>query len=220
MSALDARVRAFADSLTKLSTEQRIALAAELVPAGDLALAAVLLRAALDEITYLRLCGPEPERFDLRIQQVLAHFNVRPSRSVVDTVQILKRVSTYRLSSSTETVLHDQLARVFDDLLPGEDIRHEFSCAGISRLDFYLPRLSLGIEVKIAGSADDVARQLERYAGHTAAIRALVLITGHLRHVSQLLQTGRVRRAASDSPCDFAIGETPLAIIPLGGQLL
>lgn len=55
---------------------------------------------------------------------------------------------------------------------------HDLGDAG--RIDFFLPAVGLGLELKVQGSPSDVARQLLRYA-QSPEIAALVLITGRAR---------------------------------------
>jgi hypothetical protein len=220
MTMSQKRIEVLADSIAALTRDRRIDLAGELLRAGEMAIPAMLLLQVLDELTCLRQHTKIEEPDAARVALVLDRFGVQPSRSLHETVLVLQQVSRYRLSTSTERELHAELERLFETLLPFEDIKHEYSCERIYRLDFYIPRFRLGIEVKVAGSADEVARQLEGYA-KSSQIQWLVLITAHLRHVSQLVQTGRITRPSG--PTDqalFFVGGKPLTIIPIGGQLL
>ena len=49
------------------------------------------------------------------------------------------------------------------------------------RVDFFLPFTGIGIEVKVDGPANAVARQLQRYA-RSDLVSGLVLVTGKVRH--------------------------------------
>ena len=49
------------------------------------------------------------------------------------------------------------------------------------RVDFFLPLTGIGIEVKVDGPANAVARQLQRYA-RSDLVAGLVLVTGKMRH--------------------------------------
>ncbi|HLL93178.1 MAG TPA: hypothetical protein VK252_09590 [Solirubrobacteraceae bacterium] len=53
------------------------------------------------------------------------------------------------------------------------------------RIDFMVG--DVGVEVKVDGSVAEIARQLQRYAGHEA-IAHLVLATTRVRHITQLDQ--------------------------------
>lgn len=130
-----------------------------------------------------------------------------PAASHQDVVRQLLEIRKYRLSIGQEVELHRELERVIEQLLPGEDVKREQVLdSPADRIDFYLPRVLIGIEVKVKGQADDVMRQLARYA-RSPKVQHLVLITGHLRLMPVF---GRLSE----------LGHKPFTAIALGGQLL
>ncbi len=52
-----------------------------------------------------------------------------------------------------------------------------------SRIDFYLPEHKIGIEVKVAGGANEVMRQIHRYNA-CDPIDGMILITSRTKHTS------------------------------------
>ncbi len=52
-----------------------------------------------------------------------------------------------------------------------------------SRIDFYLPEHKIGIEVKVAGGANEVMRQIHRYNA-CDPIDGVILITSRIRHTT------------------------------------
>jgi len=62
---------------------------------------------------------------------------------------------------------------------------------GVGVIDFYVPSLKTGIEVKIKGNAGDVLRQLRRYAADPRLER-IVLVTGKSFSVPETIGTRRV----------------------------
>lgn len=60
----------------------------------------------------------------------------------------------------------------------GFDVKREVRLSARDRIDLVVGRV--GIEVKVAGAASSVARQLARYAQHD--LEGLVLVTNKLRH--------------------------------------
>ena len=90
--------------------------------------------------------------------------------------RVAEEIRRYRLTFSSEADLQDQLASVFD--AAGISYEREATIAG-GRIDFLCGHL--GVEVKIAGSPDEVWRQLERYAA-APEIDELVLVTTRPSH--------------------------------------
>ena len=91
--------------------------------------------------------------------------------------QITAAISANRYRYSQETRLHDAIEQVLAD----SEIAavREARLTSAERIDFLAGRV--GIEVKIAGRAPDVLRQLRRYAA-SPDIDGLVLVTTRARH--------------------------------------
>lgn len=88
-------------------------------------------------------------------------------------------VRAHRFLYADEIGLHEGLEQVF--AAAGLEARREVSLNPSGRIDFLIENDQgrTGVEVKVAGSADVVTRQLARYAGH---VDDLVLITTKARH--------------------------------------
>ena len=95
-----------------------------------------------------------------------------------------------------EDCLQAGLAEAFT--AAGHAVAREVRLSGRDRLDLLTGRI--GIEVKIAGQADAVLRQLTRYA-QSDLIDELVLVTTRARH-----------RALPDT-----VGGKPLTVVQVGG---
>lgn len=65
----------------------------------------------------------------------------------------------------------------------------EYRLAGRDRIDLFITG-GIGIEVKIAGPATSVQRQLGRYAEHPS-IKALILVTRCARHTAPATLNGK-----------------------------
>ena len=91
--------------------------------------------------------------------------------------QIAAAISANRYRYNQETQLHEAIEQV----LAEAEIAavREAHLTSAERIDFLAGRV--GIEVKIAGRAPDVQRQLRRYAA-SPDIGALVLVTTRARH--------------------------------------
>lgn len=89
-------------------------------------------------------------------------------------------LEAHRFNISSESELHVALRSLFEQ--GGFEPRSEVVLSGADRIDFLL-RLGVGVEVKVKGSAAEIARQLQRYAGHDV-IRELTLVTTLRRHQS------------------------------------
>ncbi len=112
-----------------------------------------------------------------------------PSLDVAGALAILSReIPAYRLAFGDELRLHTQLAEIIGQALPGERVIREHVLDQASRIDFYLPRLRLGLEVKVKGGPSAVLRQLQRYLA-SPDIAHLVLITSrpYLLHLARPL---------------------------------
>src|SRR3954469_20591380 len=85
----------------------------------------------------------------------------------------------YRFDIGAETDFQDGLSIVLTQ--NGFHFLREHDLGGkFGRIDFFLPNLSVGIELKVKGSPTDVLRQLHRYA-LSADIKGLMLVTGRAR---------------------------------------
>lgn len=92
--------------------------------------------------------------------------------------QLAELLGLWRYTWLDEHGLHMQLANV---LLDAEyAVRSEVPLGGrLGRIDLVVERT--GIEVKVKGTAEEVVRQLQRYA-HSDALDALVLATTRYAH--------------------------------------
>lgn len=78
--------------------------------------------------------------------------------------QLRDLLQSHQFTFRDEAQLHEAIAGVLDrDGIPYE---REKVITPVSRLDFYLPKCRVGIEVKTQGSAAVAWRQVERYLGH------------------------------------------------------
>jgi hypothetical protein len=95
----------------------------------------------------------------------------------VTAVELAGALRRYRFHYWKESVLQEAI----ETLLKVEDLEYsrEMRLGPRARIDFLVE--GVGLEVKTAGSADSVLRQLTRYAGFDA-IEGLVLVTNKLRH--------------------------------------
>lgn len=91
--------------------------------------------------------------------------------------RVAATLENYRYAYGNEDELQLHLANVLDG---GWTTIREYPL-GTGRIDIYVPELRVGVEVKVAGKAPEVLRQLARYANHPD-IDALVLVTNRLRH--------------------------------------
>lgn len=92
--------------------------------------------------------------------------------------EIMAALHSGRFTYTNEVALHADLARVLD--AHGLEHHREVTLGpGVGRIDFMVDRV--GIEVKVAGRAADVTRQLARYAS-SPSVDALVLVTTVARH--------------------------------------
>lgn len=83
----------------------------------------------------------------------------------------------YRFHYWKESVLQEGIETLLK--LNDLDYSREMRLGPRSRIDFLVE--DIGLEVKTAGGADSVLRQLTRYAGFDE-IKGLVLVTNKLRH--------------------------------------
>lgn len=102
------------------------------------------------------------------------------------TNDIVRLLGAHRFRFGTEAVLQDGIAEV----LAAAGIQHEREVAltARDRIDF-LVQGGIGLEVKIDGSALDLARQMLRYAAHER-IAALLVVTTRARHTETPRELG------------------------------
>lgn len=96
--------------------------------------------------------------------------------TAAEVADLLRR---HRSNTRLEVRLQDAMAK----LLTAEGIvfEREHSLGKRDRIDFYLPSVSAGIEVKVDGATSAVTRQLHRYLRHPS-LDALILCTTLVRH--------------------------------------
>jgi hypothetical protein len=92
--------------------------------------------------------------------------------------EVLSALRGFRLPSSTEEELQEAIAQVLTRA--GVMFTREHRFGPPDRIDFYLPALNAGLEVKTQGSPNAVLRQLFRYAEHDDVLE-LALVTTRLR---------------------------------------
>jgi hypothetical protein len=102
-----------------------------------------------------------------------------------EAARIAALIGACRYHYRDEDRLHAGIEQVLAD--GGVNATAEARLSGRDRIDFLAG--PVGIEVKIAGSAADVTRQLRRYATHPE-IGALVLVTTRARHRALPRQIG------------------------------
>jgi hypothetical protein len=97
------------------------------------------------------------------------------TKSTLTAYAIAGALKTIRCPFSVETDVHDVVAQIVRAL----DLVaiHEHRLPGdAGRIDFYLPVMGLGIEVKVKGNPTEVLMQLQRYALQDE-VNALLLVT-------------------------------------------
>jgi hypothetical protein len=90
---------------------------------------------------------------------------------------IIKTLGAYRYLFNTERELQDGIGVVLENARI--DFTREVELSEDDRIDFMVG--SVGIEVKIKGTANALLRQLHRYAQHPE-ITALIVVTTRVRH--------------------------------------
>ena len=98
----------------------------------------------------------------------------------IDDLAISLREWSFR-SLANEAGLHLEIGHVLTSIKCKYSREHVLGAQ--SRIDFYLPEHKIGIEVKVAGSVNQVMRQIHRYNGHDQ-IDGVILITSRSRHTS------------------------------------
>lgn len=91
------------------------------------------------------------------------------------------------MPSRDEVRLHHAIDSALRALVADITVIPEHHLSRTDRIDFFLPSVGLGIEVKVQESPMTVVRQLSRYAAH-ADVRHLLLVTTRHTHgpLSQL----------------------------------
>lgn len=92
---------------------------------------------------------------------------------------IVTRLRAFRIRTGQEMAFQDDVATILTR--EGCEFEREYDLGpGRGRIDFYVPSIKCGLELKVKGSLADVARQLQRYAA-SKEIDSLVLVTGRTR---------------------------------------
>lgn len=107
----------------------------------------------------------------------------------MNIAEILGNISLHQYHHSRERGLQDGIEQVLRRL--GLDVRREHPLGDAGTIDFYLPEVRLGIEVKsgrTGGGPSKVAQQLARYAEHPdIAELAIVSTRASLRLLPHVL---------------------------------
>jgi len=93
--------------------------------------------------------------------------------------ELVATLERYRMRSTTEADLHEAIAEVLD--ANGIAYAREYYLWGRDRIDFYCPGLRVGIEAKIDGGTNAVARQLSRYCQSDDVV-SIILVTSLVKH--------------------------------------
>jgi hypothetical protein len=92
----------------------------------------------------------------------------------IDVARMLREAfARRRFGIQTELQLQDHLAAVLTEL--GWSFKRECSLTQSDRVDFFVERLGVAIEVKISGALHNHLRQMHRYAG-SPFVKELVLL--------------------------------------------
>lgn len=97
--------------------------------------------------------------------------------SLVEAPEVCAAIRAHRYVWQNEDQLQEGLAGALT--ASGWTVEREVRLSEVSRIDLLIGRV--GIEVKIAGTVEAVARQLQRYAA-SDLFDALVLVTSRARH--------------------------------------
>lgn len=93
-----------------------------------------------------------------------------------DVSRLLSRTS---IRATDEVEIQGAIERAL--VAAGLEVLREVDVGAAGRIDFEVPGLRLGIEIKVKGSAKDVTEQLSRYA-ETGRYDAVLLVTTLRRH--------------------------------------
>ena len=97
----------------------------------------------------------------------------------LDVERFVRVLRAGRFPFMPEAVLQDGIASTL--AAAGITFEREFALSRQDRIDFFVPEIGLGVEVKVDGAISSVTRQLHRYAQHER-IRGLLLVTTRMRH--------------------------------------
>lgn len=95
----------------------------------------------------------------------------------VSLAAVAAAVRGYRFVYATEEQLHDGIASVLERA--GYEVEREVRLSSRNRIDLLVGRI--GVEIKIAESAAEVARQIDRYLT-SPMLDGVVLVTSRARH--------------------------------------
>lgn len=99
--------------------------------------------------------------------------------TMLTAAQLVERLLAYRIPIGQELAMQQAVAEILDR--EGCLFEREFDLGpGRGRIDFYLPTIRVGLELKVKGSPADVLRQLQRYTT-SDQIDALILVSGRAR---------------------------------------
>lgn len=88
--------------------------------------------------------------------------------------EISTLLGMYRMPYNSEKELHRAMIQVFD--AKGIEFEYEVRLGDHGIIDFLLPEIALGIEVKIKGGVKDIYKQCKRYCA-SGKISVLILYT-------------------------------------------
>jgi hypothetical protein len=142
----------------------------------------------------------------------------------ITTRKIRNALREHRYAHANEIELHGGVEQVLTGM--GLTVDREVRLSDRDRIDIMtdLPRrngppVRLGIEVKVKGSADGVARQLFRYASHDR-VDALILVTTMYRHMSGVLPFATPVVHPNDAGARWLLGMKPFEVALISRGLL
>lgn len=97
----------------------------------------------------------------------------------LDVDRFVRVLRAGRFPFMPEAVLQDGIASTL--AAAGVAFERELALSRQDRIDFFVPEIGLGVEVKVDGAISSVTRQLHRYAQHER-ILSLLLVTTRMRH--------------------------------------
>jgi hypothetical protein len=104
---------------------------------------------------------------------------VRRLRSMSDLQYLAETLAQRRFSYTCEKDLQEGLEQVLRSL--DFDFEREYMLTPRDKVDFFLKKEGIGVELKVKGSKTDVMRQLMRYATNDQ-VKSLVLVTTVAKH--------------------------------------
>lgn len=87
---------------------------------------------------------------------------------------VIKAMSRWQYDLATEAAMHRSLAGALD--VSSVKYQREVNLTDEDRIDFYLPKHKIGIEVKLSCSSRQIYRQIQRYA-ESEKIDAIILLS-------------------------------------------